>query len=379
MLRRRPERKRARATMLPIALGAALALPMAGTAQVVEEAVLSGRVRLGDRPLTSGTVILHHMDDQGAGELDSTRVGHDGTFALRLPGVPNPGRGDVYFASVRHDGVMYFGQFVHAAVQLASLYEIQAYDTLLAPSEGAPVALQARNIFLEPNGAVWQATDVFQLRNDEPRTVVARPGGRTWSYPLPAEAREVMTAEGEVSSEVATYEDGHFVVRAALPPGERLFVVRYILDTPEVSFPTPGKTELLDLLVREPAPALIVEGMTRAESIELEAGETFRRYAAQNVSLPFVRVTLGEEEGPPPVQWVAILLTVVLAGAGLLAFRRRGGDRAVVRPREARQTLLVQLARLDEEFERRKSPSTEVTREYRRRRAELLQRLKSRG
>lgn len=372
----------ARRALRVILAGAALgaAAPASGSAQVVEEAVLSGSVLLGEAPLASGVVVLHHMDDQGAGEVDSTRVGSDGSFTIRLPGVPNPARGDVYFASVRHAGVMYFGNFVENAAQLDSSYVIQAYDTILAPAEGAPmVALDARNIFLEPNGDVWQATDVFQLHNPEGRTVVAREGGRVWSYPLPAEARDVMTSEGEMSADVATFEGGSFVVRAALPPGERLFVVRYLLDSLDLSFPTPGATRLVDLLVREPAPPLEVVGLAPVGSIELDVGQTFRRYTAQDLTAPSVSIAPGEAEGPPPVQWIAVALALVLTAGGLLALRGRRPSPAAAPRGDARQALLMQIAQLDEEYERRGTPSESATRDYRRRRAELVQRLKSAG
>lgn len=344
--------------------------------QVVEEGMLRGRVMLGDSSMPAATVVLHHLsDDAGAGEVDSTRTDRDGSFAIRLPRVPDPARGDVYFASVRHAGVMYFGDFIETAAQLDSLYVIQAYDTLLAPREGADVALQARNIFLEPNGDRWQATDVFQLRNDRDRTVVARPGGRVWSYPLPVEARDVKTSEGELSSDVASYENGLFVVRAALPPGERLFVVRYTLDSPEVSIPTPGRTEAFDLLVREPAPPLVVDGMSPAASIELDVGQTFRRYAAENVEAPLVRVSLGEPADEPSAEWIAVVLALALAAGGLAALRGRGG--AGRSAEDARRRILLEVARLDEEFARRASPSEAERGAYRRRRAELLQRLKN--
>jgi len=341
---------------------------------VEAEPVLAGRVLLGDSALAAGTVVLHHMSDLGASDLDSMRVRTDGTFAFALPTVPNQALGEMYFASVRHEGVMYFGPAIETAVQLDSIYRIQAYDTLLAPAEGADVALGARNIFLEPNGAVWQATDVFQLRNDRDRTVVARPEGRVWSYPLPEGARDVATGEGEFAPGVVTYEDGSFVVRAALPPGERLFVVRYVLDSPAVTIPSPGETELFDLLVREPAPPLEVDVMQQVESIDLEAGQTFRRYTAENVSAPFVRITMGEPTEPPPVEWIAVVLAIVLTGGGLLALRARSpGARAV--PAEDRRAVLVQLARLDEEFERQGGSSPAAKREHQRRRSELLRRL----
>jgi hypothetical protein len=84
---------------------------------------------------------------------------------------------------------------------------------------------------------------------------------------------------------------------------------------------------------------------------------------------------VGEATGPPPVEWIAVLLTLVLAAGGLLAFRGRG--RVAPVPRDDRQALLVRLARLDEDFEREPSTSAAATREYRRRRAELLERIKN--
>jgi hypothetical protein len=347
-------------------------------AQEAVEPVLRGKVMLADAPLTRGTVVLHHVSDVIQGEIDSIRVGTDGAFAIRLPGVPDPTSGDVYFASVRHQGVMYFGQALTEGVQLDSLYLIQAYDTLLAPAEGVPVALSSRSIFFEADGPTWRITDVFQLRNDGDRTVVARPGGRVWSYPLPGLATEVVTGEGEMSADVITYEDGGLVVRAALSPGERPFpfVVRYTLASPAVEIPTPGTTEIFDVLVREPAPPLDVAGLAPAEPIGLENGGTYRRYAGEDVTLPSVRVTLGEERRPPPVRWIAVVLALVLAAGGLVALRSTSARSSPVRP-EPRQALLLQLARLDEDFERQRSGSKTVEQEYRRRRAELIGRLKS--
>jgi len=357
-----------------LALLAMLAMPGLALAQIEATPVLNGRVLLGDTALSSGTVVLHHMTEQTGGEVDSASVRPDGSFAIALPSVPNPAVGELYFASIRHHGVMYFGSTVQNPIQLDSIYEIRAYDTLLAPEGGIDVALEARNLFLEPNGDAWQATDVFQLRNDHDRTVVSRAGGRVWSYPLPEGAREVMTGEGEFQPGVVAYEDGAFVVRAALPPGERLFVVRYLLDSPEVTIPSPGLTELFDLLVREPAPPLEVDVMQQIESIDLEVGQTFRRYAAENVTAPFVRVTVGEAPEPPRVQWIAVVLALVLAGGGLLALRGHAGRRASA-PAGDRQAILLQIARLDEDFERKASPSAAARRDYERRRGELMRRL----
>lgn len=354
------------------------------SAQEVAEAVLSGRVLVAGEPLTAGTVVLHQINDVVQGEIDSTRVAPDGTFTLRLPGAPNPMRGEMFFASVRHQGVLYFGQALADAVQLDSTYLIQAYDTLLAPAEGVSVALESRSIFFEADGPAWRITDVFQLRNDLERTVVARPEGRVWTYPLPLEATDVTTGEGEMSADVVTYQEGGIVARAALPPGERLFVVRYTLATPEVEIPTPGTTELFDVLIREPAPPLVVAGLTPAESVELETGATYRRFEGADVTAASVRITVGEEQGPPPVQWIAVVLALVLAAGGLVALRGAARAPRPARParpariaQDDRQAILLELARLDEDFEGRRSPSQGARQEYQARRAELIRRLKS--
>jgi hypothetical protein len=48
-------------------------------------------------------------------------------------------------------------------------------------------------------------------------------------------------------------------------------------------------------------------------------------------------------------------------------------------PAGDRRAILVDLARLDEEFERKAAPSSSARREYQRRRAELMRRLKPGG
>ena len=196
----------------------------------------------------------------------------------------------MYFASVRHDGVLYFGTPITAPVDLDSLYLINAYDTLVAPPGGVSIALEARSLFFEPAGSEWAVTDVFQLRNDGDQTLVPRLGGRVWGYPLPDGARDV-SAQQEMSEEVISAEGGDIVFRAALPPGPRLFVLRYFVDSLSVAIPTPGETEMLDVLVREPAPSIAIEGLVQEQSIQLEVGSTYRRFAGQEVTLPQIQIS----------------------------------------------------------------------------------------
>ncbi len=116
-----------------------LCSPFALQAQVVADPVLNGTVRVGDTMLTEGMVTLHHLRADGEGEVDSATVSQDGSFSLRLPSLPDPDRQDVFFVSIEHSGVFYFGNPITLAVQLDSAYTIQAYDTLVAPVSGFPL------------------------------------------------------------------------------------------------------------------------------------------------------------------------------------------------------------------------------------------------
>ena len=371
-------RIRRRAPYLLLAVLAVTSTSHSLHAQVEARAVLDGTVLVGDSAMPTGTVVLHRVSDIEQGEIDSTRVSN-GAFSFTLPGVPNPAFGDIYFASVRHQGVMYFGRAITQAIDLDSAYVIQAWDTILAPAEGLDVALEARVLFFDPQGDAWTITDLFQLRNDFDRTVVARPDGRVWTYPLPPAATDVVTGEDEMSEDVIAYDAGSIVVRGAIPPGERMFVVRYTLPSPEVSIPTPGTTASFDVLVREPAPALDVTGLAQTEAAQMESGATYRRYAGENITIASVDIALGEDVEPPPVQWIAVILAAILALGGILALRARSGRAPAAARSSTRQDLLLEVAHLDEDYRRQTSPSDAATREYRTRRAALVRRLRERA
>ena len=341
-----------------------------------QEPVLRGTAFLGDTVMSDGIAVLHHLTQGTQGELDSIRLGADGSFRFTLPGTPDPIRSDIFFASVRHDGVLYFGPMITAVEQLDSAYQVNVYDTLLAPGEGLPVALQSRSVFIEPDSADWRVTDLFELRNDEARTIVARSGGYTWRHPMPAGIREVQAGEGELAGDAAQYLNGEIVARAALPPGGRLFVVRYRTDSPFLSMPVQAGTERLDVLIREPAPMLDVQGLDFMERQEFEAGSTYRRFAGANLPGPAVTIVRTEEISPPRVEWAAVLLALILTAVGVAALRPRTAPETAVVTAFDRGELLLQVAQLDDDFER--SDASDRDRQaYEQRRTELLRLIRS--
>jgi len=353
--------------------------PARAWAQVEADPILHGSALLGDTALTRGTVVLHHLTNTTQGEVDSVTVAPDGSFSLRLPNVPDPERGDVFFASIRHEGVSYFGSFVTNASQLDSVYAIQTYDTLVAPEQGVDLQIEIRTVFFEAVENRWRVTDVFQLANVGARTVVTREKGAVWRYPLAAGATEFAVGEGDMAPDVIDLEDGDLVLRAPMSPGSRMFVVRYMLDDMFTAIPTPGVVDQFEVLIREPAPLMEVEGLSFLASVELEAGSTYRRYSGQSVDLASIRLVAIDAPFEPPVEWVAVVLAVLLAGMGLFALRGSGLSLASgtsVASSSDRHGLLVQVARLDDDFEKQEGPSTAARAAYQRRRAELLRRIR---
>ena len=118
------------------ALFAFLLITLPSSVHGQEEAIpfLTGQVTLADEPLSQGIVVLHQVSEQASGEIDSVRINSDGTFQFRLPHMPDHAtRPEIFFASVEYGGLLYFGPAVTEAVQLDSVYRIQAFDTLSVP------------------------------------------------------------------------------------------------------------------------------------------------------------------------------------------------------------------------------------------------------
>jgi hypothetical protein len=308
--------------------------------------------------IPGASVVLHLVTADTAGEIDSTRTSERGAFAFRLPTVPDPlGRGEVYFASVTHQGILYFGQAISQASQLDSTYLIQVHDTTVAPAQGFALPLRIRYLMLEPSADAWVVTDGFQVENPGQTTLVAGDGGVVWSYPLPPGATDLEIGGGDaVSPDAVQLIDGVLRISAPVQPGIRQFMVRYRLDEPRLDVPMPGTVDQVELLVREPAPPLTVVGLMAAEPVEIDPGSTYRRYGAVNIENGSVRVLPGTDSRPLPLEWVAVALGVVLVTASLYLMRQPGrgpasGVQSPIPSVELRERLLLEVAGLDDRLD----------------------------
>ena len=348
-------------------------------------AELRGRVLLGEDPLASARVVLHRVSAGNSGPVDSLRSGADGQFRFDLPNVPDTSTlADVWFFSVDHAGVNYFGTPIHTAAQLDSLHVLQVYDTTQAPAAGARLPLVARYTMLEGEPEGWYVTDMMQLVNEGERTLVAGPGGATWAYPLPAGAADLEIGGEQMAPAAARIVDGALRVTSAIPPGQREFLVSYRVPDPFVILRYPGVTGEAGLLVREPAPRLAVEGLASEQPVEMAMGVRYQRYTG--VQLVDAVVSVQELDDLPelPLGWVVVGIALVLTGAGVFAVLRphpaialMGSATAAadvdarLSPFERRQLLLLEVARLDEARPDGRAPEDQ----WRARRRALLQRV----
>lgn len=350
--------------------------------QAQEEApppILRGLVTDAGEPVAGVEVVLHRVSPLEAGEVDSVTTNFQGEFTFRLAAWPDPARtAEVHFASVRYHEILYFGGAVARGAQLDSLYVIEVFPSREAagPQGGDSLVVEVRNVFLEVmDGEGWRITDVFRVRNDGQATLVAPEGGETWRYPLPTEASSFEVGESDLPEDAVDFRGGEVVVSAPVPPGERVYVLRYTVPTLPIGFSLPGSTEVLELLVREPAPPLAVTGLEAGGAMELEPGSVYRVWGGSDLQDGEVRVEAGEEPSELPVREMVVILGLLLALLGGILVQRRittEPESAPLRAVQGRQELLLEVARLDDAFEGLSSPSPEEEAEYRRRRAELL-------
>ena len=321
--------------------------PAAGVLREAEGRVLVGRVFVGDRPADTGTVVLHRVSGDSSGEVDSVGVGTGGRFEFVLPASVGTG-GAVFFAAIRHQGVLYFGPAISGGRNATGRYDIQAYPAVPADPTTRPT-LQVRNIVaVRPeSGRGWDVTDFFELRNGASATLVAGGSGSTWSHVLPPGAEELRAGRSDLSAG-ASLRDGRVQVSAPIPPGESLHLLRYHIPSDDFTLPLEVATGSVELLVREPAGHLAVSGLAAVDGVDLE-GVRYRRFAGRDLAPSVVTVNAGSSQAPPVSgSLVAVLLTFALAGAGALLAARQGrmsGGRTGSR----RRRVLAGVARLDEE------------------------------
>ena len=350
--------------------------PVALAAQEEVEAVLVGELLLGGLPIDTGTVVLHRITPEEASDIDSTAIGAGGSFRLDLPNLPVPGSGEVFLASTRYEGVLYAGTPIADPLQLDTLYTIRAYPSVTTPAGGMSFPVSRREVWVDSGPFGWQVTDVLEIMNSEAATrIPAAAGGAVWRYPLPADAIGGRILQVGPSAGPARVEGTTLVASNPVLPAENYYVVQYDLESIEFDLPLPGETGIVQVMVREPAPAVRVEGLARQPSEELEFGATFMRWAGQTLRDQSIAIRMGEEGGPTVLAWTSLGLALVLVAAGSVAIRGRDASAPVSGRRRIRRDIVVDIAKLDEAYAGIEQPGRGATARYRRRRRALVSEL----
>ncbi|MFC1575494.1 hypothetical protein ACFL5A_02460 [Gemmatimonadota bacterium] len=182
-----------------------------------------------------------------------------------------------------------------------------------------------------------------------------------------------------MAPDAVRFVDGRIEVLAPLPPGERYLLIRYRIDENDFLLPAPGRTDRLEVYVREPGPEANFPPLTPSMPVELEPGNVYRSYVADNVTDASIRAEVASEPWQFRAEWLGLLLAALLGAAGVYGYRRRSGPTALPSGSPAarsREELLVEIATLDEEFSRMAAPSEEVRSAYEASRGRIVSQLK---
>ena len=322
--------------------------------QLEGQHILRGQVVKEDSPVTDSYVMLHSVSSMRSGQVDSVSLSSEGYFEFQLQGFDDIGGSDeVYFASVEHQGVLYFGSAITDVGQLENSYSIAVFSAKVVPEEGMTLPLKVRNILLEEATGTWRVRDVIALENPGDETLIPSEGGAVWSYPLPDGFRNPEVIRGELPPEDVMFTEKGVLVRAPLPPGERMLVIVYELTDLDATFPAPGPTEMVELFVKEPGPSIQVTNLSPLDVVSLEPGSSYRRYSAS--SLNDVDISLREvfEGEPYPLGRISLAVGILLCSVILVSGINKSQDltsRRVALASE-RKTVLLKIALLDQHIE----------------------------
>jgi hypothetical protein len=301
-------------------------------------------------PVPGITVTIHRVGADSSGPIDSMRTDARGAyrFAYRRWGNPDA----LYFVAAVYRGIAYFSSPMRAGAVRGDDAEIVVFDTTTAPVR---FTVQGHHFVIgapRPTG-LRDVVEVYEISNDTVVTAVGRDSlTAVWSAPLPRGVTAFTPASGDVSATSLRARDDRVELLAPFAPGVKQLSFTYALDARafplEITLDRPNA--LLEVLLEE-AGAQVRAPSLRSQGTATTEGRTFKRFLAQNAPAgERVRIDV-------PSTAAAARSTVVVAllvGAALamivalwIAYRRGGGVRRVVMPRDSAESLAAAIAALD--------------------------------
>jgi mono/diheme cytochrome c family protein len=261
--------------------------------------------------------------------------------------------GDVMRARVLYDEIGYFSEVVPFGA--AATLPITIYERSTTASQ---VRAEVLHIIAVPAENGLQVSEVYVLSNAEPRTV-ANPGHPILRIGLPAAATQVMADSG-MPSDVLVASGDNLDFYGSLPPGGQgstSIAFSYFLPDGATALDRPVyfPIELANILVQGNSQTVrVVSDRLTSQGVENFEGKPYQLFQAMSI-MPGQNLPLSVEQAGTPVDWRIALgvVLVVVGGVGLVLWQRgqKKQPAAAARSPEAqRETLIDQIAALDDEF-----------------------------
>jgi hypothetical protein len=319
-------------------------------------------------PVPRTWVVLHAVTLTEGGPVDSQRTDARGRFRLRAAALDTAAS---YLVSAQYEGIGYFSQPIDPdSVPRDGIPPLFVYDTA---STGAAIELAERHILVRSPGPDGRrrVIELFVLRNPEPVTRVVGAGPvPVWAVRIPSRAEEVEVGASDLAADAIEIVDASVQVFAPIVPGEREVLIGYLIPSglEELAVTLDQPITRLSVLLGDSSAVLEAPRLQLLDVQQLE-GQPLRRYGGETVAAGIdLRIRFGTGPTPIPVEWFVVPCVIVVMIVGFVVWRYRAtpsagqasGDPAV---------LAAAIAALDHEYRGREDE------EYRRRRAELKQRL----
>lgn len=290
---------------------------------------VQGTVVKDGEAVPGALVELHRVTRDTAGAVSRTEADHLGRFRFVLQPPDVASSFTVHFATVEHLGVRHFGPPVHGSDEAAptEAYRVELFDTVAAENAADDLQVTRRDLVMIPErDGGWEVNELVTLRNIGTRTLVSLSGMPTWSLRIPERAGAFEVAEGDVPPDAVRRMEDQVLLTLPLLPGSRELFIRYRLPagSAPARFPVEIRTERMSILVRQPAPAVEVQGVEAGGEMELE-GDPFVQFAGGGLD-PGGDVVVSWADGSAvpvsPVVAAGGVLLVLFAGAAWYAMRR---------------------------------------------------------
>lgn len=322
--------------------GAALALlSTLPTDSAAQTESLAGRVLKAGSPVRGAQVTLHRVTPRASGVVARQQTSPDGRFLFRLP-PPDTGGFTVFFATVDHLSVRYFGAPIHPG-EVAADYLVEVFDTTSSLPGAVSVARRDLILLPETEGG-WVVNEVVRIVNRGRKALVPRGGMPAAHFFIPDGAVDFEAGEGEAAATDVRLMGDRVLLTASLVPGPRELLIRYRLPATlrGAEIAIADATDTFNVFVRQPSPEIRVDGLSSTRVVNFE-NERFVQYGGIAVRPGSeVRVTWARTGLPvSPVAAGVVAALLVLAAGSWAAFRNRdaamrasgaGAERSAPRP-----------------------------------------------